>query len=310
MKFSYYPGCTLKNHARNFDDSTVASMQKLDVELEELDRWNCCGTVYPLVTDDLMKHMAPVRNLIRAKEASVRRNGAAAAETDDDAPAAAPQFTTGCAMCYNTIKRSNERVKNDAEALKRINDVMYLEQVKYDADVEVVHLLELLRDKVGFENVSKQVKKPLEGLKVASYYGCMLVRPREISFDDDENPTIMDDLVESLGADKVDYSHKTECCGAYKTVDDPEIIADRTYTILSDAQNQQADMVAVTCPLCAFNLDQRQKLTAQKYPDFKHTPIIYFTQLMAVALDCDESALKLDLHHIDTKPLLEKKGLL
>jgi heterodisulfide reductase subunit B len=292
MKFSYYPGCTLKNHARNFDDSTISSMEKLDVEMEELDRWNCCGTVYSMASDDLMKQMAPIRNLIRVREAENS------------------ELVTGCAMCYNTIKRANERMRADDESLKRMNEVMYLENVKYEGDVEVVHLLEMLRDKIGFDKIKKSVKKPLEGLRVASYYGCMLVRPKEIAFDDCENPTIMDDLVENLGADQVDFAHKTECCGAYQTVNKPEIIADRTHEIISDAQREGAEVIAVTCPLCAFNLDQRQQLTAQKYSGFKHMPVIYFTQLMAIALDCDESSLKLDLHHVDPAPVLKDKGLL
>jgi heterodisulfide reductase subunit B2 len=217
---------------------------------------------------------------------------------------------TLCAMCYNTIKRANLRVKNDPESLEIINDLMYREDVKYKGDVNVLHLLELLRDEITFEKLAEKVIKPLKGLNVANYYGCFLVRPKEVGFDDPENPVIMDDLISALGGTPVDFPHKTECCGAYKTVDNPEIVADRTRQILGSAVNQGADVVAVSCPLCAFNLDQRQKQTLQIYPDFKNIPILYFSQLLAIALGCDQDSLKLNLHYIDPKPILKEKGLI
>jgi heterodisulfide reductase subunit B2 len=292
MKISYYPGCTLKSNAKNFEDSTLCSLKELGVDVQELKRWNCCGTVYSLATDDLMHHLASIRNLIHVKEA----------QTDS--------VMTLCAMCYNTLKRVNERIKADPESLEKIHKFMDEEKVPYQGDVKVRHLLELLRDDLKFENIAKKVKKPLKNLKVASYYGCLLVRPKEIGFDDLENPRVLDDLMTALGAKAVDFPYKTECCGAYQTVDKPEVIAERTYSILTSARSQGADVVAVSCPLCAFNLDHRQKETAQKYSEFKKMPILYFTQIMAIALGCGEKDLCFDLHYIDPKPLLKQKGLL
>jgi heterodisulfide reductase subunit B len=292
MKISYYPGCTLKSNAKNFEDSTLCSLKQLDVEVEELPRWNCCGTVFSLATDDLIHHVAPIRNLIRVKESNTDR------------------VMTLCAMCYNTLKRANERVKGDEESLDKINEFMYREDVKYEGDVKVLHLLELLRDEIEFENVAKKVVKPLKDLKVANYYGCMLVRPKEIGFDDVENPTILENLTSVLGATPIDFPYKTECCAAYQTVDKPEIVAERTFHILTSAQSQGAEIVTVSCPLCAFNLDNRQKETLQKYPEFKNIPILYFTQIMAIALGCPEESLRFDLHFIDPKPILKQKGLI
>ena len=292
MKLSYFPGCTLKNFAKNFEDSALCSLQNLNIEVEELPRWNCCGTVFSLATDDLIHHVAPIRNLIRVKESK------------------SDKVMTLCAMCYNTLKRTNERVKANPDDLDIINDLMYREELKYSGDVEVFHLLELLKDEVKFENISKKVVNPLKDLNIASYYGCYLVRPQEVGFDDSENPTILDDLMKVLGANPVDFPYKTECCGAYQTVDKPDIIADRTNQILSSAYRRGADVVAVSCPLCAFNLDNRQKETLQKYPDFKNIPVMYFTQLMAMALGCAEESLRLDLHYMDPKPILKEKGLI
>ncbi|OGT88436.1 MAG: heterodisulfide reductase, subunit B [Gammaproteobacteria bacterium RIFOXYA12_FULL_61_12] len=291
MKLIYYPGCTVKNHARNFDVSTVSSMERLDVEVEELSRWNCCGTVHCLASDNLINRVAPVTNLIRVKEAQ------------------ASEFMTSCAMCYNTLKRANIDVKKRADALETLNEFMYLEETKYAGDVEVLHLLEYLRDRVTFEKLAARVKKPLAGLKVACYYGCLLVRPKEVAFDDVENPTIMEDLIRALGATPVPFPLKTDCCGAYHTVGKPEIIAERTDKIMGSAHEEQADLVIVSCPLCAYNLDFRQEDARRLNPDFHHLPVLYFTQLMALAFGCDESALRFDLHHIDPKPALAGLGL-
>jgi heterodisulfide reductase subunit B len=277
MKVSYYPGCTLKSNAKNFEDSTLCSLKELGVDLQELKRWNCCGTVYSLATDDLMRHLASIRNLIRVKE------------EDSDS------VMTLCAMCYNTLKRVNERVKADPDSLAKIHKFMDEEKISYEGDVKVRHLLELLKEDVKFETIAQKVKKPLRNIKVASYYGCLLVRPKEIGLDDMENPTILDDLAAVLGASPVDFPYKTECCGAYQTVDKPETVA---------------EVVSVSCPLCAFNLDHRQKMTARKYSEFKKIPVLYFTQLLAIALGCGEKDLRFDLHYVDPRPLLKEKGLI
>lgn len=292
MKLSYFPGCTLKNYGKNFEDSALCALKTLDVEVQELERWNCCGTVFSLTSDDLIHHVAPIRNMIRTKEQNSNK------------------LMTMCAMCYNTLKRSNQRIKHNQEELDIINDLMYREKIKYEGDVEVLHLLEILKNDIKFETIAQKISKPLKGLKVASYYGCYLVRPVEIGFDDAENPVILDDLAAHLGATPIDFPFKVECCGSYQTVDKPEVVADRTNQILSSARNQGADLVVVSCPLCAFNLDHRQKETVIKFPEFKGLPVMYFTQLLAIALGCPEESLRLDLHYIDPKPILEEKGLI
>jgi heterodisulfide reductase subunit B len=292
MKLSYYPGCTLKNHAKNFEDSALCALKELGIEVEELPRWNCCGTVFSLATDDLIHHVAPIRNLLRTRQQN------------------SDKLLTFCAMCYNTIKRSNERMRKEPENLEVINNLMYKEEGKYEGDVDVVHLLEFLKDSITFDAVRKKVVKPLDGLKVASYYGCYLVRPKDIGFDNPENPLIMDALIEALGGIPVDFPFKTECCGAYQTVNKPSVVAERTHQILTSITDLGADVVAVSCPLCAFNLDQRQKETVKEFPDFHHIPVLYFSQLMAIALGCNEDSLKLDLHYINPRPILEEKGLL
>jgi heterodisulfide reductase subunit B len=292
MKFSYYPGCTLKNHAKNFEDSTLFSLAHLGLEIEEMPRWNCCGTVASLAADDLIHQLAPIRNLIRVREAG------------ND------QVVTACSMCFNTLKRANERVKANPTELVQMNEFMYDEETPYEADVDVFHVLDLVRDKVGFKDVKAKVVKPLGGLKVANYYGCTLVRPKQVAIDDTENPVVLENLTKALGGTPIEFPMKTECCAAYRTVDNPGIVADKTYQIINSARQLGAEIIAVSCPLCAFNLDQRQEMTLKIHPDFIGLPVVYFSQLMALAFGCEEEVLQFGLHHFPPKPVLSGKGLI
>jgi heterodisulfide reductase subunit B len=292
MKISYYPGCTLKTKAKNFEESTLCALKTLGHEVEEINRWNCCGTVFALTADDIIHHVAPIRNLIRTREAR------------------AEAVMTPCAMCYNTLKRANAKVRSDPETLKTLNAFIDAENISYAGDVKVLHLLEILRDEITFEKLAPKVVKPLTGLKVANYYGCLLVRPEEIGLDDVENPRVMENLCLALGAQPVDFPHRTECCGSYETVDHPEVVAGRAREILTSARERGAEVVAMSCPLCAFNLDDRQKQAAERFPDFKPIPVLYFSQLLAISLGCPEETLRLDLHFVDPKPVLEGKGYL
>jgi len=292
MKISYFPGCTLKTMAKNFEDSAIASLSFLGIEMVELPRWNCCGTVYSLTSDDLIHQVAPIRNFIRVKEARDTR------------------VMTLCSMCYHTLKRANKLVKEDKEKLDKLNNLMYREDLKYNGEVEVLHLLEILKNEVGFDQVSKKVKMPLEGLKVAPYYGCLLLRPAEVGFDDPESPTILKNLLESVGAEAIDYPYETECCGSYNTVVNVNLVVERAHDILSLAISQKAEAIVLSCPLCGFNLDHRQKEIKEKFSDFKSIPVFYFTQLLALSLGLEEKVCRFELNFIDPRPLLKSKHLI
>ena len=292
MKIFYYPGCTVKTKAKNFEDSTIAAMKALDIELVELPSWNCCGTVFGMSTDDLVHQLAPLRNLLKVKEQG------------------GDKVTTICSMCYNTLKRANYLIREDEEKRKLIADFMDEEAVRYEGEVEVAHLLEVLRDEVGFEALSQQVKVPLKGLKLASYYGCMLTRPQEIGLDNLENPTILEDLFAALGAEVIKNPMKTECCGSYHTVNEIGVVVDRGYGILNSAVRRGADAMVVSCPLCDYNLDHRQREIVQKYTDFPGIPVLYFSQLLAVAMGLEVKTGRFDLNYVDPLPLLTQKGLI
>lgn len=285
MKVLYYPGCTLKTSARNFEDSAIASMKILGFELEELERWNCCGTVYSLSSDDLMHKLAPIRNLIRVKEQGDNK------------------VVTLCSMCYNTLKQANGLFREDEDARYKINSFMDREK-DYEGDVEVIHMLTFLKEIVGFDNVSKKVKASLSGLKIAPYYGCLLLRPRSAAIDDIENPTIMEDLLKALDTDVVDYPYRNECCGSYNTVNEVGLVVERTYKMVNIARSSGANIIVTSCPLCQFNLDARQKEVKDKYYDFQEMPVVYFTQIMGKALGIGSKYLGLDLHYVKPELLI------
>lgn len=291
MELCYYPGCTLKTTAKNFEQPAITSVEKLGHKMVELPRWNCCGTVHSLATDDLMHQLAPIRTLIRVSE------------TGKD------MVITLCAMCYNTLKQANKIIQNDNEKRDRINNFLD-EEKDYFGKVSVLHLLEFLRDEVGFNEVKKRVKRPLKGLKLSPYYGCLLLRPEVIGIDDKEAPRIMEDLFEALGGETVDSPFKSECCGSYHTVDDIDPVVDRTKIIIDDNLARKADAIVVGCPLCFYNLDYRQKDVKERYKEFDSIPVLYFTQILAIALGLDESTCAFEEHFVDPRPMLLNKNLI
>lgn len=291
MDLSYYPGCTLKTTARGLEDSMIASMEVLGIKMEEIQRWNCCGTVYSLADDDLAHHLAPVRNLIRVKEQGNNK------------------VATLCSFCYNTLKRANLLMQKDSEKRKTLNDFME-EEMDYNGEVEVVHLLEVLRYEIGWGNISEKVRIPLQGLRVAPYYGCTLLRPQEVAIDHVERPTILHQLIETIGAEAVDFPFATECCGSFQIVSNPDLVTQCAWDILSSALRRGAEALVLTCPLCNFNLGQRQQELLQKYSDFQGIPIFYFSQLLALSLQLDPQVCHFELNYGDPLPLLKRKKLI
>jgi len=200
------------------------------------------------------------------------------------------RLLTLCSMCFNTLQRSNYRMQNNAEDLAVVNEFM-TDEIDYDGSVDVIHYLTLMAV-IGFEKIRAKVVNPLKNLKVAGYYGCMLLRPTEIGIDHHEIPTILEDFIGSLGATAIDWRSKSKCCGSYLTLNNKDTVVNLSHDILTDAQRNGANVVITSCPLCAFNLDNRQKDIKLKYPDFKNIPVLYFTQLMTVAFGLENQSWK------------------
>ena len=187
---------------------------------------------------------------------------------------------------------------------------MLLNGWKYEGSVKVLHLLEVLRDRIGFERIKKYVKKPLTGLKVAPYYGCALLRPEGAGIDEADNPHIMGDLLRALGAEVIEFTADRECCGSYHVVSKPELVYMRASNILDRVIEEGAEALVLSCPLCDFNLDDKQKDIIEKDTSRKPVPIFYFTQLMALAFGIEKEKLGFENHAISPTPLLKEKNLI
>ena len=290
MKLLYYPGCTLKTSAKNLEQSAFAIFDALGHEIEEMEDWTCCGVASSLTDDDLMHHLATLRNLIHVEDQGE--------ET----------IVTLCDMCCNTLKQTNLRMKEKPDDLETLNLFMDREN-DYKGTVKILHFLEFLRDEVGFNVLKKMVKNPLKGMKIMPYYGCMLLRPREVAIDDAEEPTIMKDLLKALGAEVIDNPFKIECCGSYHTIEEKKLVSNRANKITNFATERGADAIMLSCPLCRFNIDVRGKEAEKMYNNYKQIPVYYYSQLIAVALGLDPKCCGFDEHAVDPVLLLKKKGV-
>ena len=286
MGIPYYPGCTLSTKAQNYDRSGRAVAATLGFELEELSEWQCCGATFPLMLDDSMALIAPTRVLYQAQQAGER-------------------LVTLCAICFNVLRRSQALLQRDPDMLERIN---WFTEQEYQG-VRVVHFLEVLRDDVGWEALAERVTRPLTGLRVAPYYGCLLLRPyEEIGLDDPEAPTILHDLVRALGAEAVDFPFNIECCGSYLTVKEPAVSETLSQEIVASARTCGAQVIVTACPLCQFNLDYPQRETeAGRTGD--EIPVLYFTQLMAIALGLPEGDWGLEDHYVPARSLFAEQAV-
>ncbi|SFH59425.1 heterodisulfide reductase subunit B [Tindallia magadiensis] len=250
----YYPGCTVRAQKEDgFEQESLAILAALGIEAKELKEWECCGAVYPLAQDEYVGLLASVRALVQTEEE--QQEG----------------LLTLCSACYHVLKRVNYRMKNDEEAQKRVGN--YLE-TEYQGQTKVLHLMEVLRDYVGMKKLKEMVTKPLEGEKIASYYGCLFLRPqKEINLVDGENPQLMEEIVRALGAETVTYPYSTDCCGSYHTCQEEGVSRQMSLKLVESAKRAGATQMITACPLCKYNLEKCQ----EKIEAADRLPINYMT---------------------------------
>ena len=264
MKYSYFPGCTLRTKARDLDAYARVSARALGFELEEIENWQCCGAVYPQASDEIATKLSSVRALADAKEKG-------------------QDLITVCSACHHVIKRVNDDMANVEDIQTKVNNYMALSE-PYLGETKVLHYLEVLRDVVGFDKIKEKVVNPLKGRKIGAYYGCMLLRPSTtMQFDDPENPTIIEDFIKALGATPVVYPMRNECCGGYISLKEKEMAQNMCEKIMDSAKGFEADMLITACPLCMYNLKKNGN---------GDLPVYYFTELLAEALGVKEEVAK------------------
>lgn len=273
-KYTFYPGCSNEATAKANMLSIEAVAKALDLEMEELHDWNCCGaTMASGVVGDFTQQVVTARNLALA-----------------EAKAKGHDVVTGCSSCYLTLAVTNKRFKEDEHFRTRANEALAAAGLQYNGTLEVRQFLEVIISDVGLDKVRQRVKKPLNGLTVAGYVGCQTVRALPYHFDDPEQPVFMDRLMEALGATAADFPMRARCCGSSHTIPQRDIVLDLGYRIFASAAAGGAQVIVTPCPMCQLNLDAYQQLVNRKYETNFNIPVLYFTQLMAVAFDLPAEA--------------------
>jgi len=274
MKYSYFPGCSLRGLGRAYEESLLPVMQHLGVELQELDDWNCCGATAYMAVDEAKACVLAARNLALAERSGLH------------------QVMAPCAACYLVLNKTKHYLQDYPAMKAKIDRALAAVDLTYSGNMPVRHPLDILLNDVGLEAIKRRVQRPLKGLKVAPYYGCQIVRPYS-TFDDQNNPTSMDRLIEALGATVVRYPLKTKCCGGSLTGTVPRAGIRMVYILLDEARKRGADCLATVCPLCQFNLDAYHADVKSTYGGVA-LPTVYFTQLMGLAFGLPESQLGLN----------------
>lgn len=291
VKLAYYPGCSGKGTSVEYEASTRAVCKALGLDLAEVEDWNCCGSTPAHSMDTVLSGALSARNLMLAT-----RTGAEA-------------VTTPCPSCLANLKLARHRMKS-AEFKAEVDALLDAPTPAAEdgsANLpDTFSVLQVIVEQVGIQAVASRVTRPLEGIKVATYYGCLMSRPADVmNFDDPENPTAMDDLLTALGAEVVPFPLKTECCGAAMGIARKEVTGSLSGRILASAKSFGAEAVVTACPLCHMNLDLRQgqaeRITGEKFA----MPVFYYTQLMALAFGLPPETLKLEKLAVSPEPLLK-----
>ncbi len=284
-RIAYYPGCSLHSIAAEFDQSARAVCAALDLDLVEPPGWVCCGSTPAHKVDPLLATILPVRNLSLVEQSGLN------------------EVTLPCAACFSRFKAAVRTMEQDPATRATVDAAV---GYAYQGTVAVRSLLDVIVNRVGLDKVAEHVTHPLHGLKVVSYYGCLLTRPPErTGAASPEYPMEMDRLMTTLGAENLDWSWKTTCCGASLSVTNTEIAVNLSRRILEAARDTGADAVVVACPLCHANLDGRQHQMHLAEP----MPVFYFTQLMALALGLGPEAAALARNMVDPSPVLARAGI-
>ena len=261
MTYSYYPGWTLKTKAKELDRYARLSAEALGITLNELDEWQCCGGAYNAASNEIANKLSSVRALYAAEKRG-------------------EDLVTLCSACHNVIKRVRNDLLNDENFKMKVR--LYEQpDGEYEGKTNVIHYLELLRDKIGFDKIKEKVVNPFTGKKIAAYYGCLLLRPGKVmAMDDVEDPKILEDFIRAIGGEPVIYPYRNECCGGYITLEDKASAISKSTDIITSAEGFGADMIITACPLCLYNLN---------CANGKGIDVLYFTELLAEALGVKEA---------------------
>jgi len=263
-EYAYYPGCSLESLAVSYHLSTVEVAREFELELKEIEDWNCCGATAYFHVDELLAHTLVARNLALAEKDGL-------------------DFVAPCSACYKNAYFTNRYIQEDADLADHINYALEEDNLHVDGTLRVRHLFDVFVEDVGLEEIKNKVTQPLEGLRVAPYYGCQWIRPRIVDASG-ENPQIFENLILALGAEPLDYPSKVRCCGGSLIITNRKAALDMVHKLLQDAIDGEADVIATTCPMCNINLELYQNQVNREYGTKFSIPVMYFTQVLGLAL--------------------------
>ncbi|MEI8033369.1 MAG: heterodisulfide reductase-related iron-sulfur binding cluster [Chlorobiaceae bacterium] len=285
MTIGYYPGCSLDGTAQEYGLSVRKMCDLLGLKLKEIEDWNCCGATSAHATNHKLAVLLPARNQVLAEEQGL------------------DIILAPCAACQNRQVTTRRALMDSPELAEEVRSLTGVTPTGKSQFIGVTQLLEAMDP----EEIKKRVKRPLEGLKLACYYGCLLVRPmEEMGFDDTENPLKMEAIVSALGASPVDWAFKIECCGAGLTLAQQDMVEDLTHKIARNAAANGAEAFVVACPLCQANLDMRQGTMIKRFGDIKPMPVYYISELVAIACGADPKDVAVGKHFVPALELISK----
>jgi len=295
-RYAFYPGCTLHSTGIEFGASTELVCDALDLDLVEIPDWNCCGASSAHSLDSTLFLALPARNIAQAQQ------------IEDVDSVAIP-----CAACYSRLAAADLALREDEHFRGQMEDKL---NFQYEGRLKPRSLLDIVANDFSRERLAGKVQRPLEGLKVVTYYGCLLIRPPQYTnrWDDPEHPQTMDYVMELMGAEVMPWSYGVDCCGGSLTLNRSDVVVHLVDRLARAAHEAGADAFVTACPMCMANVDGRQKyrggppIPRPEKPDYEPLPIFYFTELMALAYGLSLKKV-LGKHLVDPRPLLGRLGL-
>jgi heterodisulfide reductase subunit B len=286
--YSYFPGCSCSSEggAKAYNWSIQAVSKVLDIELKELDDWNCCGSTPSGSVDELGAFCLASRDLALAEKVGL-------------------DMVTPCSACYVIFNRTGSYLKEYPHLKAQVDEALAAGGLKYNGTIKVRHTLDIITTDIGYDAIKSKVKKPLDGLKIAPYYGCQVVRPA-FGFDHPESPQSLDKLITSLGGTPTPFPLKTRCCGGSLIISEEALALDLTRKLLESATSNGAECLITVCPLCQTNLDAYQSRVNKKYKTDYKLPVLFFTQLMGIAFGLEEKELGIKNSIVSAEKVLAK----
>jgi len=285
-KYAYFPGCSLEKMALSYHKSSLETTRALGVELDELEDWNCCGATTYFHLDEILANTLVARNLAMAEKQGL-------------------DFVAPCSACYKNAYFTNAYMKEDEDLAEHINFALEADDLQLSGDLKVHHLIDIFADEIGAEEIKNKVSNPLEGLKIAPYYGCQIVRPRK-NGENVEDPQFFEEILEAMGADAVDFAYKTRCCGGSLLITNRKAALNMIHLLLQNAERSGAEVIATACPLCQVNLEAYQIQVNEAFGTDYSIPVLYFTQLMGIALGIAPKKLGIGSELVSTLPVLSQ----